>query len=69
MLLGASLAKGPTWRAAPPHLVLGVALSKLTILPVAALAACALLVRVARLPPRVSSPVLRSKSDRYMAVT
>lgn len=51
MLLGASLSKGPTWRVAPRRVVVGVVLTKLALLPVAALALCALLTRFVELPP------------------
>ena len=58
MLLGASLAKGPTWRSAPSRVVVGVVLSKLLFLPVAALAFCAVLQRLVVLPPLLLLVVL-----------
>lgn len=51
MLLGASLSKGPTWRVVPRRVVVGVVLTKLAFLPVVALAVCALMARLVRLPP------------------
>lgn len=59
MLLGASLSKGPTWRAVPTRVVTGVVLSKLAVMPAAALALGALLrTMVPELPPLLMLVIL-----------
>lgn len=58
MLLGASLSKGPTWRAVPPRVVTGIVLCKLAIMPTVALGLVALLTAMVPISPLLTLVIL-----------